>query len=140
MSTEAKKHLRAAYKADPEAFEALIDEYLDHGPVVFDPPAPGENAGRKKQVQDQNLALLLADVRLRAERLGSERKALMEIAEARTSWGGPGHAAGKRWKKKIMSHATAKRHLSRAKELESQDAAFAQDVEFYCWAFDTLGQ
>lgn len=123
---ETKKHLRAALRADPEAFDRLVREYLQHGTEALDAQKPGTNAGRQKEVEPLNLALLLADVRNRTERTGSEAGALKEIADAGTVWGK--HSA---WRKKIMNPNTAKTHLSEAKKLEREDPHFAEDVIFW---------
>lgn len=130
---EAKKHLRAALRADPEAFDRLVREYLEDGAEVLAASRPGENAGRKKEIEPINYALLLADVRNRAERLSSENEALKEIANAATGWGK--HNA---WRKKIMNKNTAGTHLKKAKELEQGDPEFAEDVSFWRWALSSL--
>ena len=132
--TQVKKHLRAAHRTDPGAFDKLVREYLEHGKEVFDAPEPGANAGRKKQIGLDNYALLFVRVSsLRASGL-SETAALKEIAENKDYWAN--HESG--FSTTIESESTARKHLKKAQKMYEDDPLFRERVEFLKWAYKEI--
>lgn len=125
MSTETAKHLRAAYRADPDAFDRLIREYLEQGPDAFAAPRPGANAGRPESMNDDVRALFLAQFLNRNESQ-SARALAQAIADKAEFWRVDGSRYGV-----IDNENTVRRHARTLKKRMAEDQDFCEQVEKY---------
>ncbi|WP_018951397.1 hypothetical protein [Thioalkalivibrio sp. AKL12] len=132
--TEVKRHLRAAHRADPEAFDALLREYQERGPEAFAAPKPGTNAGKPGDMHVVR-ALLLARTMNRTEQGESERAVLRDVADNADFW--KNHQTGNFGV--FDNFETTKTHLRAAKQKYKTDPKFREDVDFYRWALTELG-
>lgn len=124
MSTEVKRYMRAAHQADPEAFDALVRDYIERGAPALAAPKPGSNAGRPQEMNDTVRALFLARFLNRAEHTGSERKVAKAVADKAEFWRTPAGYYG------VMDNEnTVRRHVRDLKARCEHDEAFREKVD-----------
>lgn len=134
MTTEVKKYLRAAHRSDPEAFDKLIHEYMEHGPEIFARPHPGANAGAPKQLGRDNYALLYARVQHLRDQGLSETKALQKVANNADYWANrdTGYLGT------IETVSTARKHYKESIRLYNEDESFRDRADFMHWAWGAI--